>query len=135
MIDSILNLLFRCSHQRLTRPFSPVSLHGVTHGETYVVCLDCGKQFSYDLEEMRIGRPIDRSHDASVVPPNTPDPREKKLKYALWAAVPVAVAVGVAFKNKKPNRDGNSGASEEPDKAAPEESAPDKPAGRGPDPQ
>lgn len=135
VIDSILNLLFRCAHQRLTRPFSPVSLHGVTQGETYVVCLDCGKQFDYDLKEMRVGRPIDRSNDASVLPPNTPDPREKKLKYALWAAVPVAVAVGVAFKNKKPNRDGNSGASEEPGKAAPEEPAPDKPAGRGPDPQ
>jgi hypothetical protein len=84
---------------------------------------------------MRVGRPIDRSNDASVLPPNTPDPREKKLKYALWAAVPVAVAVGVAFKNKKPNRDGNSGTSEEPGKAAPGEPATDKPAGRGPDQQ
>ena len=29
-------------------------------GETggYVVCLDCGKQFSYDLKNMAIGKPI-----------------------------------------------------------------------------
>jgi hypothetical protein len=83
-----------------------------------VVCLDCGKQFAYDLEEMRIGKPIDRSHDASVVPPDIPLPRKKKLKYALWAAVPVAVAFGVAL-NKKSKRDGNPGTSEEAGKAAP----------------
>src|SRR5262245_15977485 len=97
VIDSILNLLFRCAHSRLTRPFSPVSLHGATQQGAYVVCLDCGKQFAYDLAEMQIGKPIDRSHDAAVVPSNLPIPRKKKLKYAFWAAVPVAVAVGVVL--------------------------------------
>jgi len=53
----------------------------------YVVCLDCGKQFAYDLTEMKIGRSIDRSHEAAVVPSNLPMPRKKKLKYAFWAAV------------------------------------------------
>ena len=101
MIDSMLNLLFRCAHQRLTRPFSPVSLHGASPGAAYVVCLDCGKQFAYDLDKMRVGKSIDRSNDASVVPPNIPMPRKKKLKYAFWAAVPVALAVGVALKKKK----------------------------------
>ena len=116
MIDSILNLLFRCAHRRLTRPFSPLN-YGGPREESYVVCLDCGKQFSYDLEEMRIGKPIDRSHDASVVPPNSPMPRKKKLKYALWAAVPVAVAVGVALKTKKPKPQGNPGVDKETSKA------------------
>src|SRR6266516_3954107 len=109
VIDSMLNLVFRCAHVRLTRPFSPVSVHGVSQGGTYVVCLDCGKQFAYDLKEMRIGKPIDGLHDASVVPPSIPMPRKKKLKYALWAAVPLAVAVGVALKIKKPKRPGISG--------------------------
>jgi hypothetical protein len=118
VIDSILNLLFRCAHQRLTRPFSPVSVHGVSKEGTYVVCLACGKQFAYDLKEMRIGKPIDRSHDASVVPPSIPMPRKKKLKYALWA-VPLAVAVGVALKTKKSKRPENSGTNEEPSEAAP----------------
>ncbi len=115
MIDSILNLLFRCAHRRLTRPFSPLN-YGGTQEECYVVCLDCGKQFSYDLEEMRIGKPIDRSHGASVVPPDSPMPRKKKLKYALWAAVPVAVVVGVALKAKRAKPAGDSGIPEEPSK-------------------
>jgi hypothetical protein len=115
VIDSIVNLLFRCGHRRLTRPFSPLH-YGGPQEECYVVCLDCGKQFSYDLEEMRIGKPIDRSHDASVVPPNSPMPRKKKLKYALWAAVPVAVAVGVVLKTKKSKPSGDAGTPEEPSK-------------------
>ena len=108
VIDSILNLLFRCAHSRLTRPFSPVSLHGASQGGAYVVCLDCGRQFAYDLTEMKIGRPIDRSHEAAVVPSSLSMPRKKKLKYAFWAAVPVAVAVGVALKTKRPKPGVNS---------------------------
>ena len=53
---------------------------------------------------MRIGKPIDRSHDASVVPPSIPMPRKKQLKYAFMGAVPLAVAVGVALKTKKSKR-------------------------------
>ena len=91
------------------------------------MCLDCGKQFSYDLGEMRIGKPIDRSHDASVVPPESPMPRKKKLKYALWVTVPVAVAVGVALKAKKSRPAGDSEIPEEPSK--PDR---DKPGGGAP---
>ena len=132
MIDSLLNLLFRCAHLRLTRPFSPVSVRGASQGETYVVCLDCGKQFAYDLDEMRVGKPIDRSNDASVMPPDTSMPRKKKLKYALWAAVPVAVAVGVAFKTKKSKRPGDSGTNEEPTSTSADTG---KPREDGPAPQ
>ncbi len=39
-------LLFGCSHERLTRPFTLES-------ETYKVCLDCGKQIYYSPENMR----------------------------------------------------------------------------------
>jgi len=58
LIDSLLNLMFRCGHRRLTRPVTPVAAVGAPHGETYVVCLDCGKQFSYDPKEMRLGKVI-----------------------------------------------------------------------------
>ena len=54
MIDSVLNLLFRCSHRRLTRPVTPVSRAGVPQGPTYVVCLDCGHEFPYDWNAMKI---------------------------------------------------------------------------------
>jgi hypothetical protein len=39
-------ILFGCSHGRLTRPFT-------IDEETYMVCLDCGKQIYYSAKEMR----------------------------------------------------------------------------------
>jgi hypothetical protein len=92
VIDSLLNLMFRCSHQRLTRPLTPASTKGVPQGETYVVCLDCGKKFTYDLQAMRIGKPVEKSHQRT------------KVKYAVVAAMPVAVAIAAIFKGKKPAR-------------------------------
>ena len=53
MIDTLLNLLFRCSHRRLTRPVAPITKAGEPHSQSYVVCLDCGKQFEYDLKESK----------------------------------------------------------------------------------
>lgn len=102
MIDSIANLLFRCPHRRLTRPVTPVSRAGVAQGQTYVVCLDCGKQFAYDFEHMRIGKPLESSHNGGVLHPDMPKPRGHKLKYALWASVPLAFLVGTVLKGKKP---------------------------------
>ena len=101
MIDSLLNLLFRCSHRRLTRPVAPITKAGQPHSQSYVVCLDCGKQFEYDLSQMRMGKAIDRSHEASVVPPNRPTPRKKKVGYALLAAVPAVVVLGAILTGKK----------------------------------
>ncbi len=101
MIDTLLNLVFRCSHRRLTRPVTPVSKAGVPHGETYVVCLDCGKQFAYDLNEMRIGKVIDHSHDSYVLPAAPAKPRIRKMKYAFWASVPLAVVLGAALQKPK----------------------------------
>lgn len=55
---NLIDLVFGCWHRHLSFPRS------VKPGErrsaaarptgTYVVCLDCGKQFSYDWEQMRI---------------------------------------------------------------------------------
>jgi hypothetical protein len=58
LIDSLLNLLFRCGHKRLSRPVTPVAKAGNAQEETYVVCLDCGKRFSYDAKNMRLGKRI-----------------------------------------------------------------------------
>lgn len=101
MIDTVLNLLFRCSHRRLTRPVAPITKAGQPHSQSYVVCLDCGKQLEYDLKEMRIGRAIDHSHDASIVPPDLPKPRNAQIKYALLAALPAAVVLGAVLRGKK----------------------------------
>jgi hypothetical protein len=66
-------LLTLC-HHRYSRPFSTRSLDAkqskyMGHGsyivwsdnndrpvETYVVCLECGKEFNYDLETMKVGK-------------------------------------------------------------------------------
>jgi DNA-directed RNA polymerase subunit RPC12/RpoP len=95
MIDSVLNLIFRCSHRRLTRPVAPVSKAGQPRGKSYVVCLDCGKQFEYDLKEMKMGKAIDRKHDYSVVPaePSPPKSKWKYGKYALMAGVVIGAFV------------------------------------------
>src|SRR5579871_2186664 len=95
MIDTPLNLLFNCPHRHLTRPFTPISKSGVAHSETYVVCLDCAKQFAYDFETMQIGKAIERTHDHCVVHANMPHPHRTKVKYALaGAGVPIAMLLG-----------------------------------------
>jgi hypothetical protein len=103
MIDSVLNLLFRCSHSRLTRPVTPVSKAGVPHGQSYVVCLECGKQFAYDVEEMRIGKPLPPSHATGVLEPSMPKSK-RKLKYALWASLPLALLAGSILRNGRKTR-------------------------------
>ena len=68
MLQSLLNSLFGCSHQRTTFPQTPGRKSnfaaGGTHKGTYVVCLDCGKEFAYNWDEMRVG---------VTLPSNTPD--------------------------------------------------------------
>ncbi len=65
MFDSLLNAVFGCSHHRITFPLTP-SRRAPNHASVppaqrhgmYVVCLDCGKEFAYDWEDMRIGEPV-----------------------------------------------------------------------------
>jgi hypothetical protein len=66
MFEKVLQLLsMTCRHGRITQPFTastavaargsswePVGV-GPSH---YVVCLDCGKKFTYDWEQMRVVR-------------------------------------------------------------------------------
>jgi len=62
MFQSFLNTLFGCAHQRTTFPLTPArKSSGATvnnHNGAYVVCLDCGKEFSYDWKEMRVGQAV-----------------------------------------------------------------------------
>ena len=57
MLQSLLNTFFGCSHQRTTFPLTPARTAHPTapRNGTYVVCLDCGKEFAYNWEEMRVG--------------------------------------------------------------------------------
>jgi DNA-directed RNA polymerase subunit RPC12/RpoP len=58
MLENLVNLLFGCSHRRLTRPVAPITKAGQPRSQSYIVCLDCGKQFEYDLSQMRMGKAI-----------------------------------------------------------------------------
>jgi hypothetical protein len=63
MLQSLLNSLFGCSHRRTTFPLTPTRrsaypTQGAPAG-TYVVCLDCGKEFAYNWEYMRVGRQVE----------------------------------------------------------------------------
>jgi hypothetical protein len=60
MFQSIMSTLFGCSHARTTFPLTP-GRRGAASGvasRTYVVCLDCGREFAYNWEEMRLGEPV-----------------------------------------------------------------------------
>jgi hypothetical protein len=102
MISSILKYVLDCSHRRVTWPITPVRKPGVPSGETYVVCLDCGKQFAYDWDHMRIGELIEKAHDSGVLHPDMPGPVKTKMKYALiGSAVSLAVLLSGALARKR----------------------------------
>ena len=61
--DGLLNRLFGCGHQKLSRPITPVDKTSSDPAITYVVCLDCGQQFHYDTVQMRIGARVSNVAD------------------------------------------------------------------------
>jgi hypothetical protein len=65
MIYKMMHLLFGCRHKRVTRPITPVNRAKDT-ARTYVSCLDCGKQFLYDVSIMRMGAEISGSPAAGA---------------------------------------------------------------------
>jgi len=60
LISKIINILFGCWHLNLSFPITArASRRGVAAATmgTYVVCLDCGREFAYDWNEMKIVGP------------------------------------------------------------------------------
>lgn len=51
-------LLAHCRHKKLSRPFTNMPW---CPGESYVVCLDCGVEFDFDLNTMLAGAERARS--------------------------------------------------------------------------
>ncbi len=57
MLADFLELFFGCWHKRYSFPITakPGQRRGAAAlTGTYVVCLDCGKEFPYDWREMRV---------------------------------------------------------------------------------
>jgi hypothetical protein len=56
---SLVDALFGCAHRHYTFPITakkpgtltPEGKHSTT---TYIVCLDCGKEFPYDWQQMKL---------------------------------------------------------------------------------
>src|SRR5438445_12655313 len=96
-------MLFRCSHRRTTFPLTQARKTGADESEIYVVCLDCGKQFVYDWEHMRIAKPVDIAAAATGVgagEPRIPFKTKRALRYLAWAsATSAAWAVGRGVKS------------------------------------
>jgi hypothetical protein len=57
ILGKLFNLLFACSHKRISRPITPAK-HSVGPRDTYVVCFECGKHLAYDLKTMRLGKEL-----------------------------------------------------------------------------
>lgn len=58
MIASLLDVLFGCCHKRYSFPITVKSARRRSEAAsvtgTYVVCLDCGREFPYDWREMKV---------------------------------------------------------------------------------
>jgi RNA polymerase-binding transcription factor DksA len=69
MITSLADMLFGCWHRNYSFPITSKS--GKSQSEaasftgTYVVCLDCGKEFPYDWQRMKVISPRARAAAAA----------------------------------------------------------------------
>lgn len=58
MLANVMDVLFGCWHKRMSFPLSSRSTKCISPAAqttgTYVVCLDCGKEFPYDWQQMKI---------------------------------------------------------------------------------
>ena len=57
---NLLDMLFGCWHKNYSFPITSRTVPGEHRPQaaqatgTYIVCLDCGKEFAYDWKEMRV---------------------------------------------------------------------------------
>jgi hypothetical protein len=54
MLNLLMDTFFGCSHRNTGFPITPRSKLPRRRFDTYVVCLDCGKEMPYSWEEMRV---------------------------------------------------------------------------------
>lgn len=68
MVNKLLQLLsIKCSHRNISKPFASNNTSGMrsvntdwdrpvsqTSAQHYVVCLECGKKFEYDWNNMKV---------------------------------------------------------------------------------
>ena len=57
---SLVDALFGCRHKHCMFPITIRQPHSnqATNPPTYIVCLDCGKEFGYDWQKMKVGATV-----------------------------------------------------------------------------
>jgi hypothetical protein len=80
MLSSVLDSLFGCSHRRTTFPITPKG--PTARLGAYVTCLDCGKEFAYNWNEMR--REEEFAEVAAPVAASAPIARPAEGLARLW---------------------------------------------------
>lgn len=68
---SLVNLLFGCWHKHYSFPITTRGSRrsgAASVTGTYVVCLDCGKEFPYDWQEMKLVSATPRKAQVTVMP-------------------------------------------------------------------
>ena len=62
LFSALWDVFFGCRHQNYSFPISSKILKQRTGGAgatgSYVVCLECGKEFAYDWEQMKVASPL-----------------------------------------------------------------------------
>jgi hypothetical protein len=70
-LENLLDCLYGCSHRRTSFPITlrmTVNGQQSRHAETYIVCVECGRQFGYDWATMRtVKRPAARAANGGFV--------------------------------------------------------------------
>ena len=69
--------------------------------DAYVVCLDCGKKFPYDMQAMRVGRALPADPKGAILHPPVV-PTRSRLRYAIWGwAIPAVLFLCKAVFTKR----------------------------------
>ena len=80
MIANVMDMLFGCWHTNYSFPIT--AKKGLQQKEaaratgTYVVCLECGKEFAYDWKTMKIVSAKPREHAPAMI--DAPEPLVQK---------------------------------------------------------
>jgi len=74
MFSSLVELLFGCLHRNYSFPITAKGKRrtgAAAATGTYVVCLDCGKEFAYDWQQMKV---VSGSRERELAPHVSPLP-------------------------------------------------------------
>lgn len=79
MIANVMDMLFGCWHTNYSFPITAKKgqqKEAARLTGTYVVCLECGKEFAYDWKTMKVVSGTPRRHETVMV--ETPEPLVQK---------------------------------------------------------